>query len=71
MAIETCYTVPHSCGHNQYHDLSTRPPSERAGFARWLASTTCTECWRETKTEERRRQRDAAETATVAAENPS
>ncbi|MEU4147396.1 hypothetical protein [Streptomyces parvulus] len=28
------------------HDLSNRPADRRAGFARWLATKDCTDCWK-------------------------
>ncbi|WP_411141346.1 hypothetical protein [Streptomyces sp. x-80] len=28
------------------HDLSDRPADRRAGFARWLATRDCTDCWK-------------------------
>jgi hypothetical protein len=37
--------VEHSCGHDKDHDLSQRRPSERAGYARWLAGRECSDCW--------------------------
>lgn len=46
MAIKTTWTVAHACGHGQDHDLSSRRPSERAGFARWLGKKDCSSCWR-------------------------
>ena len=46
MAIKTVWPVEHSCGHEQDHDLSDKRPSERAGYARWLASKDCSDCWR-------------------------
>jgi hypothetical protein len=46
MPVQTTWTVAHSCGHGQDHDLSSRSPSDRAGFARWLAKKECSSCWR-------------------------
>ncbi len=45
MAVKTTWDVAHECGHSQTHDLSTKPVSERAGLARWLATKPCTECY--------------------------
>lgn len=46
MAVRTHFTVEHPCGHEVTHDLSNRPADKRAGFARWLASKDCTDCWK-------------------------
>lgn len=46
MAVQTLFDVTHACGHEVTADLSSRPADKRAGFARWLASRGCTECWR-------------------------
>ena len=46
MAVKTVWPIHHQCGHDQDHDLSEKRASERAGFARWLASRDCAECWR-------------------------
>jgi hypothetical protein len=46
MAIKTTWPVEHTCGHREDHDLSAKRPSERAGYARWLATKDCTDCWR-------------------------
>jgi hypothetical protein len=54
MAVRTKWTVEHHCGHSIVHDLSDRPADRRAGFARWLTSRDCTDCWktaRDTNTE--------------------
>ncbi|AKA06658.1 hypothetical protein SAZ_32775 [Streptomyces noursei ZPM] len=40
------WNVTHSCGHDAVHDLSDRPADKRAGFARWLGSRDCTDCWK-------------------------
>ncbi len=45
MAVKTTWDVEHACGHSQAHDLSSKRVSDRAGFARWLASRDCTDCW--------------------------
>jgi hypothetical protein len=44
MPTETAFTVHHSCGHDQRHDLSSKPCAERVGFARLLAWTPCGDC---------------------------
>lgn len=46
MAVKTTWEAHHPCGHAVSHDLSARRPSERAGYARWLAARDCAECWR-------------------------
>ena len=46
MAIKTVWPVEHSCGHEREHDLNDKRPSERAGYARWLATKDCSDCWR-------------------------
>ncbi|MEU3599307.1 hypothetical protein ABZ714_11325 [Streptomyces sp. NPDC006798] len=40
------WTVVHTCGHEWAHDLSGRAADKRAGFARWLGSRDCTDCWK-------------------------
>jgi hypothetical protein len=46
MSVRTVWSVKHSCGHDQDHDLGDRRPSERASFARWLEHKDCSDCWR-------------------------
>ncbi|WP_208816812.1 hypothetical protein [Streptomyces prasinus] len=46
MAVRTQWTITHDCGHEVVHDLSARPADKRAGFARWLATKNCTDCWK-------------------------
>ncbi len=46
MAVETIWNVEHACGHSVDADLSDRRADQRAGFARWLASKDCGDCWR-------------------------
>ncbi|MER5793276.1 hypothetical protein [Streptomyces sp. NPDC001980] len=46
MAVRTHWTVEHACSHQVVHDLSSRPADTRAGFARWLASKDCSDCWK-------------------------
>ena len=55
MPENTVFTVVHSCGHSLSHDLSPKPPTERAGFARLLAWTPCEICRSADDTEEARR----------------
>ena len=46
MAIKTTSPVEHTCGHGEDHDLSAKRPSERAGYAQWLATKDGTNCRR-------------------------
>jgi hypothetical protein len=46
VAIKTVWPVEHSCEHEQDHDLGDKRPSERASYARWLATKECSDCWR-------------------------
>lgn len=46
MAVRTHWTVERACSHCVDHDLSNRLADKRAGFARWLASKDCTDCWK-------------------------
>ncbi len=46
MAVKTTWEAHHACGHTAPHDLSARRPSERAGYARWLATRDCADCWK-------------------------
>ena len=46
MSVKTRWTVTHACTHDVVHDLSDRPADQRAGFARWLASKDCADCWK-------------------------
>ncbi|MCZ4101807.1 hypothetical protein [Streptomyces sp. H39-C1] len=46
MAVRTHWTVQHPCSHEVDHDLSDRPADKRAGFARWLATKDCSDCWK-------------------------
>ncbi|MEU7415090.1 hypothetical protein [Streptomyces antibioticus] len=57
MAIPTSFEIVHSCGHSNTVDLSSRSADQRAGYARWLATRQCTDCWRADH------QADAASTA--------
>jgi hypothetical protein len=49
MGIKTVWPIEHICGHREDHDLSAKRPSERAGYARWLATKDCSGCWRATR----------------------
>lgn len=46
MAVNTIWSIEYACGHSQDRDLSTKKADERAGYAKWLASKDCTDCWR-------------------------
>ncbi|WP_328912454.1 MULTISPECIES: hypothetical protein [unclassified Streptomyces] len=46
MAVKTIWQITHSCGHAASRDLSARPADRRAGFAEWLATQECTDCWK-------------------------
>lgn len=46
MAVKTIWPITYSCGHSEDRDLSAKRADERAGYARWLASKDCTDCWR-------------------------
>ncbi|MEY9961785.1 hypothetical protein [Streptacidiphilus sp. MAP5-52] len=46
MAVKTRFDVTHLCGDTVEHDLSARPADQRAGYARWLSTRPCTDCWR-------------------------
>ncbi|MEY9961003.1 hypothetical protein [Streptacidiphilus sp. MAP5-52] len=46
MTVQIVFDVTHSCGHEVSTDLSDRPADRRAGFARWLSTRQCTDCWR-------------------------
>lgn len=46
MAIQKVWSIDHQCGHSVERDLSDRKPDKRAGFAKWLASTDCFECYK-------------------------
>lgn len=59
MAVRTVWPVGHDCGHQQDHDLSQRRPSERAGYARWLAGRDCTACWQAKREKGREKERAA------------
>ena len=46
MAVRKTWSVEHRCGHAVTHDQTNRPADRRAGFARWLATRDCTDCWK-------------------------
>ncbi|MYV98754.1 hypothetical protein [Streptomyces sp. SID3343] len=46
MPVQTTWTVDHACGHSAANDLSHKSADERSGFARWLATRGCGDCWR-------------------------
>ncbi|MEU9411675.1 hypothetical protein AB0E08_39090 [Streptomyces sp. NPDC048281] len=46
MTVRKTWATTHRCGHDATHDLSNRPADQRAGYARWLASKDCTDCWK-------------------------
>lgn len=46
MAVKTMWPITYACGHSQDRDLSTLSADQRAGHARWLSCTDCTDCWR-------------------------
>ncbi|GAA3796873.1 hypothetical protein ACFS5L_02220 [Streptomyces phyllanthi] len=52
MAVRTTWTVDHACGHQADHDLSHRPADQRAGYARWLTTKDCTDCWMATRSDD-------------------
>lgn len=45
LAVKKMWPVEHDCGHEVDHDLSSRPADKRAGYARWLATRSCRDCW--------------------------
>ena len=59
MPVKSIWTVDHSCGHEQDHDLSDKRPSERAGFVRWLEQKECSDCWRRERDKENATEREA------------
>ena len=61
MAVATTWTVHHRCGHDQDHDLSKKPPSERIGLAHWLQQRDCSACWRAGRGENQAREEWLAE----------
>src|ERR1017187_5675474 len=61
MAVAITWTVHHRCGHDQDHDLSKKPPSERTGLAHWLGQRDCSACWRAGRGENQAREEWLAE----------
>jgi hypothetical protein len=49
VAVKTIWPITYACGHSEDRDLSGKRADERAGYARWLASKDCTDCWRATQ----------------------
>ncbi|MFG3255286.1 hypothetical protein [Streptomyces sp. NPDC048172] len=49
MPVKKIWSIDHACGHTLEADLSERPAGRRAGYARWLASRDCSECWQASK----------------------
>lgn len=58
MAIQKMWAIDHRCGHSAERDLSDRTPDRRAGFAKWLASTDCFECYKKKNSAEFERKRE-------------
>jgi hypothetical protein len=56
--VKTTWDVGHACGHPHSHDLSAKRTSERAGYARWLATKDCADCWRAEREREAGRERE-------------
>ncbi|CDR10545.1 hypothetical protein [Streptomyces iranensis] len=46
MPVKKIWPIDHACGHTTQADLSDRAADRRAGYARWLTSRDCSECWR-------------------------
>lgn len=46
MAVKTIWPIKYACGHREDRDLAAKKADERAGYAKWLATKDCTECWR-------------------------
>ncbi|WP_405785779.1 hypothetical protein [Streptomyces sp. NBC_01367] len=57
MPVPISFEIAYSCGHINTIDLSRRSADQRVGYARWLATRQCTNCWRADH------QADAASTA--------
>lgn len=70
MPVRTTWNVDHACGHCAEHDLSAKRASERAGYARWLATKECVECWQATRDRRAARQRAASGDPSQGSENP-
>lgn len=52
MAIPTVFTIDFKCGHTEERDLSDKAAGRRKGFASWLASQDCTECFKKKGSQE-------------------
>jgi hypothetical protein len=73
VAVKTEWDIEFGCGHSETRDLSNKRADERAGYAKWLSSKDCTDCWRTTQsdgqervsTDEWIRQQRAEEVAAV------
>lgn len=59
---KTKFSVEHTCGHTQEHDLSAKPAGKRAGLATWLQEKPCWECGKSTDLTEERKAEILAET---------
>lgn len=46
MPTPTEFEIDFACGHSEVRDLSDRPAGKRRGFAKWLESKDCTECFK-------------------------
>lgn len=64
------YTVHHSCGHEEIHQLYG-PGKERQRKIAWLATTPCTECYRGAQAEARTAANAQAATANAQAGLPA
>jgi hypothetical protein len=54
VTVKTIWPITYACGHSEDRDLSAKRADERAGYARWLASKDCTDCWRGAQAERER-----------------
>lgn len=52
MSIATQFTITHSCGHQQDHDLSQLPAGKRLGRVSWLESKPCIDCFKKASKKE-------------------
>lgn len=52
MAIPTVFTIDFKCGYTEERDLSDKAAGRRKGFASWLASQDCTECFKKKGSQE-------------------
>jgi hypothetical protein len=58
MAVKTIWNIEHACGHNADANLSDKRADQRAGFARWLATKDCDDCWRAQRDDAERRSKE-------------